>query len=141
MCHEGMSSVEVEGYDEVSIVTSFLNEGKVIAAQKNHYNYAKENTFCKDCHNTRPTSHDSNFFDKHGEAVNKNPDSCNACHDIKKSSTPGDNQVNCSTCHPSKHSQKKNWKENHPVSLTGVKEPSATCYKCHAEKTCSTCHK
>ncbi|MEH7253356.1 NapC/NirT family cytochrome c [Neobacillus niacini] len=141
LCHKLMSTEQLGGYEEVSVLTSFLNEGKVQAQEKNHYNYAKENTFCKDCHNERPTSHDSNFFNNHGPIANKDQDSCKACHDVKKSSTPGDNQVNCSSCHPSKHSQKQNWKERHPIPLAGIEKPTETCYTCHSVKTCSACHK
>jgi nitrate/TMAO reductase-like tetraheme cytochrome c subunit len=142
LCHKDMSTEELQGYDEVSVVTSFLNEDNPETTQKNHFDYARDNTFCQDCHNKRPASHDSNFFGKHGTVANKSQESCNACHDVKKSSTPGENQVNCSSCHPSKHSQKQNWKvKNHPISLDGVKRPTETCYTCHAEKSCSTCHK
>ncbi|MEH7491285.1 NapC/NirT family cytochrome c [Neobacillus niacini] len=141
LCHKDMSTEELQGYDEVSVVTSFLNEEQPQGAQKNHFDYARDNTFCQDCHNKRPASHDRNFFDNHGSTASKNQESCKACHDVKKSSTPGENQVNCSSCHPSKHSQKQNWKVNHPISLDGVKRPTETCYKCHAQKNCTTCHK
>jgi nitrate/TMAO reductase-like tetraheme cytochrome c subunit len=141
LCHKDMSTESLDGYDEVSIVTSFLNEEKTQSKQKNHFDYAKDNTFCQDCHNKRPESHDSSFFDNHGASANKNQESCKACHDVKKSSSSSESQVNCSSCHPSKHSQKKYWKEKHPISLEGVQKPSKTCYTCHAEKVCAACHK
>ncbi|MEH7298809.1 cytochrome c3 family protein [Neobacillus drentensis] len=140
-CHNEMSKVPLEGYGDVSVVASFLNKDNALAKQKNHYNYAKENTFCQDCHNKRPTSHDSNFYKNHGTIANKSQETCKACHDTKKTNTPGGNQVVCSSCHPSSHSQKQGWKERHPISLDGVKGPSAKCYTCHSKPSCEKCHK
>jgi nitrate/TMAO reductase-like tetraheme cytochrome c subunit len=140
-CHNDMSKEPIVGYDDVSVIESFLNNDKVQAKQKNHYNYAKENTYCEDCHNKRPSSHDNNFYNNHGAIANKNQAACQACHEVKKSSATGGNQVTCSSCHPSKHSQKTSWKENHPISLEGITKPSAKCYTCHAKVSCEKCHK
>jgi Cytochrome c7 and related cytochrome c len=140
-CHNGMSSEELQGYGDASIIDTFLNEGTALAKPKNEYDYAKENTFCKACHSKRPASHDSKFFSTHGTAANKNQESCKACHDVKLSSGSTGNKVNCSTCHPSKHSQKPNWKQGHPISVEGVQKPTAKCYTCHAQKSCQACHK
>ncbi|WP_223592174.1 cytochrome c3 family protein [Neobacillus bataviensis] len=139
-CHNDMSKEPLKGYDDPSVIDSFLNKDNTLAKQKNQYDYAKENTFCKDCHSKRPASHDSSFFSSHGSIASKNQKSCVACHDVKKSSTVTGNQVNCSSCHPSKHSQ-KNFKENHPIPLEGVKRPSAKCYTCHSKPKCTECHK
>jgi nitrate/TMAO reductase-like tetraheme cytochrome c subunit len=141
-CHNEMSKEPLAGYEEPSVVESFLNKDSALAKQKNHYNYAKENTFCADCHKKRPVSHDSNFYDNHGSIANKSQESCVACHDVKKSSTQSGNQVNCSSCHPSSHSQKQaGWKEKHPISLEGVQKPTEKCYTCHSKPSCTKCHK
>jgi hypothetical protein len=138
-CHKYMSTESLVGYEKESVITQYLNQDEN-KQKKSHFNYAKENTFCQDCHKNRPASHTSNFFGSHGTIAAKNQENCSACHDLKQTSTPGQNQVNCASCHPSKHSQ-KNWRTSHPVPVEGVKKPSETCYKCHAEKKCTTCHK
>jgi nitrate/TMAO reductase-like tetraheme cytochrome c subunit len=138
-CHKYMSTKPLEGYEKESVINEYLNDDPA-KVKKTHFNYAKENTFCQDCHKKRPASHTGNFFGNHSTLAKQNQENCSACHDLKMTSTPGENQVNCSSCHPSKHSQ-KNWKEGHPISVENVKKPSETCYKCHAEKKCTTCHK
>lgn len=140
-CHNDMSTEQLQGYGDASVIDTFLNEGTALAKQKNEYDYAKENTFCKACHSKRPASHDSNFFSSHGTVANKNQESCKACHDVKLSSSTTGNKVNCSTCHPSKHSQNQNWKQRHPIPVAGVQKPTELCYTCHAQKSCQACHK
>jgi nitrate/TMAO reductase-like tetraheme cytochrome c subunit len=139
MCHEDMSTEVLTGYEEPSTIDKFLKQNHQI--KKNHVNYAKENTFCVDCHSKRPKSHDSQFFNNHGTLASDSHGNCVACHDIKKMPTPGKNQVNCATCHPSSHNQNKNWQEKHKVPVDGVKRPSETCYQCHSKNTCTSCHK
>jgi nitrate/TMAO reductase-like tetraheme cytochrome c subunit len=139
-CHKYMSTKPLKGYEEESVITQFLKDDTIQNTKKTQYDYAKENTYCLDCHNKRPASHTSNFFGNHGTIAKQNHETCSACHDLKLTSTPGQNQVNCSTCHPSKHSQ-KNWRQGHPVPVDNVQKPSETCYKCHAKQKCTTCHK
>ena len=137
-CHKYMSKEPLEGYEGESVITEFLKQD--LKAKKSHYDYAKENTFCRDCHSKRPASHENNFFGKHGTLANQNKENCSACHDLKQTSSPGPNQVNCSSCHPGSHSN-KSWQTNHPIPVEGVKKPSETCYKCHAQEKCTACHK
>ncbi|WP_462410978.1 NapC/NirT family cytochrome c [Neobacillus sp. Marseille-QA0830] len=137
-CHKYMSTSELEGYEEASVLSKYLStENK--GTDKNASTYAKENTFCLECHKTRPASHTDNFFSSHGSEASKNQEKCFTCHENNKTGTAGNNAVNCSTCHQKKHLNK--WRENHPISVGNVTKPQESCYTCHVKKTCSNCHK
>ncbi|KKK38809.1 NapC/NirT cytochrome c domain protein [Mesobacillus campisalis] len=143
-CHQDMSDEPLTGYEEISPIDKYLKQDKKQAA-KNHLNYAKENTFCIDCHEVRPESHDKQFISSHGTLAEKNQESCMACHDVKKSAhattTPtSTSKVYCASCHPSTHSQNKKWRERHPVPISPNQKLTQTCYTCHAEPKCASCH-
>ncbi len=140
-CHKYMSKEPLEGYEEPSTIEKYLKNDNKQAQTKNHYNYAKENTFCQDCHNKRPASHGNNFISKHGKLANENQQLCLACHDINRTNTASKNQVNCSSCHPSTHSQTYMWRERHKIPIAKNQKPSGLCYTCHAKEKCSRCHK
>lgn len=137
-CHKYMSTADLEGYEEASALEKYLNidNGK---SHKNQSTYAKENTFCLDCHKTRPESHNGSFFDNHGTEANKNEQKCYTCHDPNRTNTAGTNAVNCSTCHQKNHLT--NWRKDHPINVNDAMKPVENCYSCHAKKTCSNCHK
>jgi len=137
-CHKYMSTVEIEGYDEPSVLAKYLNTESQ-KSHKNANNYAKENTYCLDCHKTRPTSHTDSFFSGHGTEAEKNQEQCFTCHENNRTSTAGSNAVNCSSCHQKKHLE--NWREDHPIPVGDVTKPQESCYTCHVKKTCSNCHK
>lgn len=140
-CHQYMSEEEITGIETIPPAQQFLSTGTVnqkssITAQE----YAKENTFCKKCHTSRPPSHVKGFVNLHGAIAKKSTDSCKACHDFQftgfnKTTTP-----TCSSCHPSMH-ENKNFKERHPISLASVTQPSTKCYTCHYKPKCVQCHK
>jgi nitrate/TMAO reductase-like tetraheme cytochrome c subunit len=137
-CHKYMSTDELEGYEDTSVLAKYLSsENK--GSNKNASTYAKENTYCLECHKTRPASHTANFFSGHGNDANKNQEKCFTCHDNNRTGTAGNNKVNCSTCHQMKHLNK--WREDHPISVGNVTKPQESCYTCHVKKTCSNCHK
>jgi nitrate/TMAO reductase-like tetraheme cytochrome c subunit len=138
-CHNDMSKEKLEGYEEVSVLDKYLSKNGQ-STSKNQIDYAKENTFCSDCHTKRPPSHESKFISKHGKLANENQQSCLACHDIKRTLTPSKNKVNCSSCHPASHNN-KNFRENHPIPLMNVQRPTSTCYTCHVKEKCTSCHK
>ena len=102
--------------------------------------YAKENTYCKACHLQRPTSHNKSFISNHGTLANKNEETCLTCHDYQKTGNNKTSNVTCSSCHPSSH-EDKDWRETHPIRLPNGVKVSETCYQCHNEKKCSSCHK
>ncbi|MBO0961419.1 NapC/NirT family cytochrome c [Neobacillus sp. MM2021_6] len=140
-CHKYMSSVDLEGYEEGSALNKYLNQSSKQQA-KDQYDYAKENTFCVDCHSKRPASHENSFISKHGDLAKVNQQMCTACHSINGMSTPSTNQVNCSSCHQSSHSKKNpNWKDIHKIPIAPDQKPSELCYTCHVKDRCTSCHK
>lgn len=155
-CHQYMSDNEIQGVENTSASQKFLNvdSGKQkISAQ----DYAKENTFCQKCHVTRPASHDKNFVNEHASLAKADQSKCMACHNQQNvtaashitSTGLASNATTvsgtgsapaCNTCHPALH-EGKDYKQNHPISLTGVIHPTAQCYTCHNEQKCESCHK
>lgn len=138
-CHKYMSTAKLEGYEEPSTIDKYLNKENTTQANKNEHTYAKENTFCQDCHKQRPASHTGSFIGNHGAQASKNEQKCYTCHDPNRSNTSSSNTVNCSTCHQMKH--RSNWRTGHPFPVENVKKPDARCYTCHIEQKCSSCHK
>jgi nitrate/TMAO reductase-like tetraheme cytochrome c subunit len=139
-CHKYMSTDKLEGYDNASPLDKYLKQDSQ-QQKKNQYDYAKENTFCQNCHLVRPESHENGFINKHGKLVEANQNTCLACHDIKRTSSPSKNPVNCSSCHPSSHSKNPNWRNNHPIQVGNIKGPIELCYTCHVKQSCKSCHK
>lgn len=140
-CHKYMSTDKLEGYEEVSTLNKYLKQ-KSKQQTKNQYDYAKENTFCQDCHNKRPSSHERKFINKHGKLANENQQKCLACHDDNNNSTTINNKVNCSSCHQSSHSKNNpRWRENHKIPISQNQQPSDYCYTCHVKDRCTSCHK
>jgi nitrate/TMAO reductase-like tetraheme cytochrome c subunit len=137
-CHGPMSTSKLEGYEDTSTLDKYLKtESK--QSHKDERTYAKENSFCLDCHNKRPESHRDSFFSTHGTRASENEQKCYTCHDPNRTQPDGNNTVNCISCHQMKHQNK--WRENHPVPVGNVTKPQETCYKCHVKKTCTNCHR
>jgi nitrate/TMAO reductase-like tetraheme cytochrome c subunit len=140
-CHQYMSEEEIKDIKDVPASQQFLSTGTV--NQKNSISateYAKENTFCKKCHTTRPPSHVKGFVNLHGPIAKKSTEKCLTCHDYQNTGFNKTNNVTCSSCHPASHGD-KTFKERHPIDLTGVTKPSDLCYTCHYKPKCSKCHK
>jgi nitrate/TMAO reductase-like tetraheme cytochrome c subunit len=141
-CHQYMSDEPITGLKDIPAAQQFLATGTVhqkssISAQE----YAKENTFCKKCHTAKPASHVKGFVNLHGAIVNQQGEQkCLACHDEQKTGFNKTTNITCSSCHPAMH-EGKNYKEHHPINLTGVSAPSELCYTCHNKPTCTSCHK
>jgi nitrate/TMAO reductase-like tetraheme cytochrome c subunit len=141
-CHQYMSDEEITGMEDIPASQQFLTTGKVnqkssITAQE----YAKENTFCKKCHSTiRPPSHVKGFVSLHGAIAKKSKDKCLVCHETQYTGFNKTTTPKCSSCHPAMH-EGINYKERHPISLTGVTQPSELCYTCHNKPKCTSCHK
>jgi nitrate/TMAO reductase-like tetraheme cytochrome c subunit len=140
VCHKDMSTKPLDDYEEVSTLTKFLKkENETKQVKKNHYDYAKENTFCKDCHSKRPESHNRYFMKEHGELASKDKQKCLACHNYQEAGNVNTSMVACSSCHPAMH---KNFrKDRHPVPLAENQDVTKYCYTCHVKRTCSSCHK
>lgn len=137
-CHKYMSAAALEGYEDTSIVDQYLNPDQK-TSNKNEHTYAKENTFCQNCHKKRPASHAVSFIGNHGTLANQNQEKCYTCHDPNRTNTSSNNTINCATCHQMKH--QNNWRQGHPFPVDTVKRPDARCYTCHVKQTCTSCHK
>jgi nitrate/TMAO reductase-like tetraheme cytochrome c subunit len=140
-CHKDMSEEDIEGYEEVPALNKILNKDKNQKTQKNHLDYAKENTFCRDCHSQRPPSHGNYFLKEHGELASKGREKCLACHEYQRAKNSSISQVSCSSCHPSSHTRNKTWRDRHPIPVAPDQKLIEFCYTCHSEPTCSSCHR
>ncbi|NWQ39463.1 NapC/NirT family cytochrome c [Bacillus sp. EB106-08-02-XG196] len=139
-CHKDMSSEPLSDFEEVSTLTKYLNNNKEQVKKKTHYDYAKANTYCRDCHSQRPQSHGSYFLKEHGELATQNKEKCLACHEIQRSSNSAITQVACGTCHPSSHTRNKEWRKRHPIPVSANQKLTESCFRCHSETTCKACH-
>ncbi|WP_240035305.1 NapC/NirT family cytochrome c [Neobacillus notoginsengisoli] len=136
-CHGPMSIEKLEGYEDLSTLDKYLETKQ---SHKDEHTYAKENTFCVDCHKQRPESHKNSFFPSHGKEAAKNEQTCYTCHDPNRSTgSEENNSVSCISCHSQKHTN--NWREGHPISVENLTRPQESCYKCHVKNTCSSCHR
>ncbi len=138
-CHSYMSKdpVEVSKGSESASKQFLLNDsGKPTTISVS--NYAKANTFCKDCHGKRPVSHDENFQQNHGTLAVKDKDSCLICHENKPTGTSAVTKTSCGSCHPSTHSR-NNWRKGHPITLPENPKITELCYNCHTQ-ICANCH-
>jgi nitrate/TMAO reductase-like tetraheme cytochrome c subunit len=136
-CHKDMSREEVTGFEEVPSFTKFLKKGQD-EKKKNEKDYAKENTFCRDCHSTRPVTHTNNFMTSHGVIAKNNIERCTTCHEYQQKSDAAINIPACANCHPSSHN--KPWRDRHPVILAPSQKLEQSCYTCHNPIKCSACH-
>jgi hypothetical protein len=138
-CHSYMSSDESDLFKEDPSYTKFLKNDTTNTNNVSVSQYAKTNTFCKECHGTRPTSHKINsFMTKHG-SLSKDTQKCFTCHENRITSDSPVTQVQCASCHPSSH--KDTWRTRHPFKIAENQTYDKTCLKCHVEKTCSKCHR
>lgn len=137
-CHKYMSTEQLEGYEGASVLEKYINTDSN-TVKKTERTYAKENTYCLDCHKLRPESHSASFFGTHGTQASENEESCYTCHEPNRSNAAPTNTVNCASCHQMKHLN--NWRKNHPIAVENVSKPQESCYTCHVKKTCSNCHK
>lgn len=139
-CHSYMSSVEYDLFKEDPSYKRYLkNEDDTEASSVTVQTYAKTNTFCKDCHGQKPSSHKrASFKTEHGR-LSEDTKTCLTCHDNRILSDSPVTQVQCASCHPSSH---KGWqKDRHPVKLAANQKFNKTCLTCHVEETCAKCHK
>ena len=135
MSDNPIKDLQTKSASQQFLENSTSSTGSITATQ-----YAKENSFCQKCHAKKPASHNSNFFNNHGVIAGNNIETCKACHNTSRIGSSTGNQVICSTCHPATH-KKVAQLETHPIPLAGITKPSATCYKCHDQNTCTKCHK
>ncbi|MCL6570374.1 MAG: NapC/NirT family cytochrome c [Bacillus sp. (in: Bacteria)] len=140
-CHSYMSSEKYDLFKKDATYTSFLKkEDNTESTNVTVSQYAKTNTFCKDCHGTRPENHNiASFMTEHGRQ-SKETQKCFTCHENRNTSSSPVTKVQCASCHPSSHKEDK-WKSKHPVNIAENQKYDKTCLRCHVEKTCNRCHK
>lgn len=139
-CHSYMSKEPVEvSKGNSSAFQQFLAKDNGKPATISASDYAKANTFCKDCHGKRPPSHDDNFPQTHGVLANQNKDKCFTCHDNNPKGNSAVTKVTCGSCHPAMH-YKDPWRQSHPVPLPEKPQVTEYCYTCHSQNTCGRCH-
>ncbi|MEH7414365.1 NapC/NirT family cytochrome c [Neobacillus drentensis] len=139
-CHLYMSEKDIQGLEEVPASQQFLSNGNSKTNTISAQDYAKENTFCKECHTTEPASHVKGFVNIHGAQAKENTEKCLACHDYQNTGFNKTNNVTCSSCHPAMHAG-KSYKDKHPIDISGVTSPNESCYTCHNKPKCTSCHK
>ncbi|MHC0037857.1 NapC/NirT family cytochrome c [Pseudoneobacillus sp. C159] len=138
-CHKYMSEEEITGFEKQSVYTQFLRKERTTNKKITVQDYAKENTFCKNCHTTRPESHIKGFITTHGLHAKQNQQKCLVCHDYQKTGKNNISNVTCGSCHPSSHGN--DFRLTHPIEVPVNQKLEQSCYQCHNRKTCSTCHK
>ncbi|MDR6998803.1 NapC/NirT family cytochrome c [Neobacillus niacini] len=138
-CHGYMSKEKIEGLEAVSSVEKVLKNIKTTKPHITELDYAKENTFCKDCHSKRPASHNSRWMLEHNIQASKDKQKCLACHNDQQTSQYQTTTVACSSCHPAMH--KGFDKKRHPIPLAAIQKVTNFCYTCHVKRTCSACHR
>lgn len=144
-CHSYMSKdpVEVSKGSE-STFQKFLAKDNGKSATISVSDYVKANTYCRDCHGKRPSNHDDKFQQNHGVLANQNKDKCFTCHDNRTQSVikygPQTTVPACGNCHTGSHNR-GDFLQRHPVPLPPNSKLTITCYTCHNEQKCSSCHK
>lgn len=101
--------------------------------------YARSNSFCRDCHQKRPLTHDRFFSVTHRSQASKDKSGCFVCHNQspQTSGISPTTTVYCSKCHVNGHPP--DWLKTHKKSAT-LKD-AQTCFSCHDTSSCTKCHK
>ncbi|MCT8137712.1 NapC/NirT family cytochrome c [Anaerobacillus sp. CMMVII] len=137
-CHSYMSEKKIKELQEQKSYTKFLTTDPVDKSMTVQQ-YAKQNTFCSDCHSERPESHKSaTYFLNHGKRVSENEQQCLTCHENDRYTQNTISNITCASCHPSGHNP--NWEQRHPTPLSATQKFERTCLSCHVEETCTSCH-
>jgi len=139
-CHGYMSDKKIDGFDETPSYMHYIDSEKKMNRPMTVSKYAKENTFCKDCHSERPASHTKLFASSHGKLASVQQETCATCHSYQKTSDSVATTIACASCHPSSHKNNV-WRVRHPIPLAVNQKLTKTCYQCHSVNTCSNCHR
>jgi len=143
-CHK-FTSVEdmMSAYESNSTAAEFLNDKKddesAAGFARTLKEYVSENDFCSSCHSIAPASHEGDFFAKHGTLANENKAGCLTCHDETANTGFAPSSVSCGSCHNGRHDS-YDWRRQHPTTPTPPTRLEASCYSCHAQTTCQSCH-
>ncbi|MDO9558018.1 MAG: cytochrome c3 family protein [Coriobacteriia bacterium] len=95
--------------------------------------------FCTDCHGT-PIPHPDGFAAAHSqEFTAKDAAGCAKCHN--KTGAEANDNYTCTLCHhPDYDPADGTWRRRHDDVIDGGVNPLESCYACHAETFCSSCH-
>lgn len=140
-CHSFMSTKKVEVTKaNASKFQQFLTKGNGKPTFIKVSDYAKSNTFCKDCHGKMPPSHKTQLFEmNHGTYAEQDKERCFTCHENRVLGDSPVTKVSCGSCHPSTHA-KSLWRENHLFPLPERPQVTETCFQCHTQRSCGNCH-
>lgn len=156
-CHQYMSANPISDVQTKTASQQFLDNVTAKDSTITAQDYAKENTFCQNCHSKKPASHTNGWIDIHSTAANADKEQCLTCHSENTTSTARltsnglvDNSIPtttssgapaCSSCHPASHAGKDFKSHHYVMNLTGITKPEAKCYTCHSKPQCEACHK
>ncbi|EEG77726.1 NapC/NirT family cytochrome c [Dethiobacter alkaliphilus] len=103
--------------------------------------YARENTFCVDCHRQTPPSHETRWTVRHGDYATSGSgqEGCMVCHDNRDTGEIRVTRSSCGQCHPSPHTP--GFQNKHYPDLTASSRPTQSCYMCHSANNCTSCHR
>jgi len=107
------------------------------AAELSTAQYARNNTFCYNCHAKRPPGHTADWRKIHPVQAQADRAACMVCHDDSKPRkddlTPA--PVYCQKCHQVSHVLSS----FHPIRIPPPGY-QLLCTKCHVARTCENCH-
>lgn len=104
-------------------------------------NYARTNSFCKDCHLKRPVTHNQFYSVAHRTKAIGNRQSCLVCHDDGQGANltaPPTTQVYCSKCHVVSRKHTPDWVNTHKKQAQ--LQNAESCFSCHDVNSCNKCH-
>lgn len=95
-------------------------------------------TTCRSCHGGLQMPHPDQWAQEpHVQAYFADAQACALCHEVPSATEQG-GRDSCDTCHHPQGNQDQNWIQAHPDVITS--RGAASCFQCHAEETCATCH-
>jgi nitrate/TMAO reductase-like tetraheme cytochrome c subunit len=95
--------------------------------------------FCTDCHGTQ-IPHPEGFGAAHSQQFSSaDAAGCGKCHN--KTGAPANDRYSCTLCHhPGFDPASGPWRMRHDDVIAGGANPLDSCYGCHDETYCSSCH-
>ncbi len=116
--------------------------------------FARSNSFCSECHLTKPPSHVGIWPIIHKQQAIPQRQACLVCHNEEK---PEPNErvvqrIYCFRCHQPQDSAStsptysvtnhpENWRQIHPNIVKTVGIVEGRCFNCHAANSCAKCHR
>lgn len=119
-----------------------FSQVKVVTGTKDKIaQYARTNSYCFNCHLTRPLGHGDNWLSLHKKDVlTKGRANCLVCHNEDKG--PFDEKVSgvyCNKCHAN-GVHNSDWRRQHPNFVKNEGITKGRCFECHDNRQCTGCH-